>query len=81
MIACRAVLPGGVEVGRLWVCCPPRAGERLLLAGDVGDAAEAQCGTRRFVVVEVEHHLAECVFTGTTLQEVTHTVCLVVEPA
>jgi hypothetical protein len=65
----------------LWTCHLPRAGERLLLDGDVGDAAKARCGTRRFVVVEVEHHLAERVFTGTTLREADHTVGLLVEPA
>jgi hypothetical protein len=81
VIQCRAVLPGGVEVARLWVCCPPRAGERLLLAGDAGDAAEAQCGTRRFVVVEVEHCLAERAIPETTLREADHTVSLLVEPA
>ena len=51
MIACRAVLPGGVEVGCLWAHHLPRAGERLLLAGDTGDAAEAhsvgRAGSRR----------------------------------
>ena len=51
------------------------------LAGDTGEAAEAKCGTRRFLVVEVEHHLAERVFTGTTLREADHSVSLLVEPA
>ena len=45
------------------------------------DAAEARCGTRRFVVVEVEHCLAERLFPETTLQEAHHTVGLLAAPA
>jgi hypothetical protein len=80
VIECFASLPGGAEIGRLWVCCPPRAGDRLLLAGETGDAAEARCGTRRFVVVEVEHRIAERVFPETTLRQADHDIVLLVAP-
>jgi len=81
VIQCTASLPDGAEIGRLWVYSSPRTGERLLLAGDTGDAAEARYGTRRFAVLEVEHHLAESVSDVIAVRTAEHVVGLVVEPA
>jgi hypothetical protein len=65
----------------LWTHHAPRVGERLLLAGDAGDAAEARHGTHKFRVLEVEHCLAERAFPETTLKEADHRLDLLIEPA